>query len=85
MMLKLTVDFDFFKAFDDVTDFEVVVSGNRETAVIAREDFFDVVFEAFERAEVACVADDTFTNQAHFAATFDFAFANDSTCNCTDF
>ena len=79
------VHFHFFESLDEVTLFKIVVSGYAQTAVVAREDFLDVVLESFERAEFACEPYYAVAYQADFARALDLAFSHNGTCDCSDF
>lgn len=64
--LERFLDFHFFETFNDVAFADIVVALDVKAAIVARNDFFDVVFEAFERSELAGIAYDAFADKTHF-------------------
>ncbi len=76
--------------FDDVEAFQLVAfhnfieAFNHQTALKAHTDFFNIVFVAFQRRQLAGMDDHVVADEADMGIAFDHAVGNHTACNVAD-
>src|SRR5690242_1479890 len=69
------------KSFDHVSDFNIAVVSNRNTALHAVSDFAGVVFKAAQRTDLAFKDHNIIAQQSHFRIALDGAVKHSATGN----
>ena len=78
------LDLDFFVGLDDVTDHDVVVAIDIQTAVLPHDDFLSIVLVALERAEFAWYLTITIADEADLVVALDLPFDDHTAGDGTD-
>src|SRR5438309_183338 len=68
-------------ALDDVGDFHILVVLESHAALLASDDFLDVILEALELRELPLVDDDVVADEAHICPALDSSVGDPTACN----
>ena len=81
--LELPLDFLDSISLDNVTDLDIVISLDIETAVKTCSNLLDIILESLERSELACINHDTVTDHAHLRSSLKLTLTDNTSGNCS--
>ena len=82
--LELSLDLFNSIGLDNVTYLDIIVALDIKTAIHSHQNLLDIILEPLERAEFACIYDDTVTDYADLRSSLKLTLTDDTSGNGTD-
>ena len=83
-ILELSLDLFNSIGLDNVTYLDIIVALNVKTAIHSHQNLLDIILEPLERAELACVYNDTVTDYADLRCSLKLTLTDDTSGTGTD-